>query len=97
MGAEKKSFKLRSSYAIFDSGKKEHFLGKVKGDFMGSQFMIYDSGKTKKKAKTDADLRQELGMVYYQPYKKTLREIQAYIPTIHSNGDIHEFKPKKQH
>lgn len=36
MGAEKKSFKLRSSYAIFDSGKKEHYLGKVKGDFMGS-------------------------------------------------------------
>jgi hypothetical protein len=37
--------------------------------------MIYDSGKTKKKSKSDEELRKEIGMVYYQPYKKTLREI----------------------
>lgn len=69
LNAHKKSFKLRSSYKIFAKGRKEQYLGKIKSDFMGSKFIIYDNGKTAKKAKDMQELRNEIGVVYYQPYQ----------------------------
>lgn len=51
LNGQKKSFKVRSSYKIFAKGRKDQYLGKIKSDFMGTKFKIYDNGKTNKKAK----------------------------------------------
>ncbi|CAD8078559.1 unnamed protein product [Paramecium primaurelia] len=92
LNAEKKSFSIKGSYKIFAKGKKEQFLGKIKGDFMGQKYIIYDNGKTSKKSKDINQLRKELGVIYYQPYKKKLRSIQIFIPSITSTGQLYEFK-----
>ncbi|CAD8162840.1 unnamed protein product [Paramecium octaurelia] len=92
LNADKKSFQIKSSYKIFAKGKKEQYLGKIKGDFKGLKYLIYDNGKTAKKSKDITQLRKELGVVYYQSYEKKLRSIQAFIPQITSTGQMYEFK-----
>ncbi|CAD8082455.1 unnamed protein product [Paramecium sonneborni] len=92
LNAWKKSFQIKGSYKIFPKGKKEQYLGKIKGDFMGQRYIIYDNGKTRKKSKDVNQLRKELGVIYYQPYEKKLRSIQAFIPQLTSNEQLFEFK-----
>ncbi|CAD8088499.1 unnamed protein product [Paramecium primaurelia] len=95
LNAEKKSFQIKGSYKIYAKGKKEQYLGKIKGDFMGLKYLLYDNGKTAKKSKDINQLRKELGVIYYQPYEKKLRSIQSFIPQITSSGQLYEFKNQK--
>ena len=60
---KKESWNNTSNYRIsmdpknFDKNKS-HFLGKVRSNFMGTIFNVYDNGKNPKKSKTFDEIRK---------------------------------------
>jgi tubby-related protein 1 len=69
MVAKKRAINNTSNYIVSmnrkDPEKKNHdFLGKVRSNFLGTEFTLYDSGENPKKSKSLA--RLELGVVLYE-------------------------------
>ena len=71
MSAKKREFNNTSNYSISMSRtdlekKNKNFLGKVRSNFMGTEFIFYDSGENPAKVKDQNLIRQELGVSYYE-------------------------------
>lgn len=71
ISAKKRSGNKSSNYTLsldktdFDP-KSNNCLGKVRSNFLGTRFGIYDSGENAKAKHVPADMvRQELGLVKY--------------------------------
>lgn len=55
MSAKKRAYNNTSNYIISlareDMQKEANYIGKVRSNFMGTEFTLYDSGKNPKKTK----------------------------------------------
>jgi hypothetical protein len=96
VAARKRKKQTTSNYIIsrdFEnlSRKSTAFFGKVRANFVGTEFTIYDKGRKpgKKGASADDPLRQELGAVTYQ-YNvlgtRGPRKMMAAIPAVDASG-----------
>ena len=71
MSAKKRSCNNTSNYLI-TMNKNEFsktnpgFLGKVRSNFLGTEFTLFDNGENPKKIKTRDKARSQLGMVFYE-------------------------------
>lgn len=77
--------------------KSPSYLGKVRSNFMGTEFMIYDKGiNPKKKAATLETMREELGVIMYQSNllgAKGPRKMRVLLPAVNAAGDRCTWKP----
>lgn len=67
------------------STRKESFLGKVKSNFLGTEFILWDEGKHFKKSKDISLIRHQLGVVYYESHimqNKSPRKMTVLIPKV---------------
>jgi tubby-related protein 1 len=49
-----------------DMNKGPNSLGKVRSNFMGTEFLFYDNGLNPSKTKSQDQIRQELGAAFYE-------------------------------
>lgn len=71
MSAKKQALNNTSNYLVSmtrnDVDKKnENFLGKVRSNFMGTEFTFYDNGHNPSKTKYHESKRCELGAAFYE-------------------------------
>lgn len=71
MVAKKRAINNTSNYIVSmnrkDPEKKnQDFLGKVRSNFLGTEFTLYDSGENPSKTKQISKMRCELGVVLYE-------------------------------
>ena len=77
--------------------KSPAYLGKVRSNFMGTEFMIYDKGlNPKKRQATMETFREELGVVMYQSNllgAKGPRKMRVLLPAVNAEGERFRWKP----
>jgi len=77
--------------------KSPSYLGKVRSNFLGTEFMIYDKGlNPKKKTATQETMREELGAIMYQSNllgAKGPRKMRVLLPAVNAAGDRCTWKP----
>ncbi len=66
--------------------RTEGVVGKVRGNFSGSNYTIFDHGMNPSKAVTEATLRRELGAVSFAYDKMGPGKMKAAVPSIADNG-----------
>lgn len=71
-------------------------IGKVRGNFSGSQYTIYDHGMNPDRVVTDATLRKELGIVEFSYDKMGPGKMFCAIPDIQDNGVAYIWKPREE-
>lgn len=101
MTAKRRGANKSSNYVI--SLKQDTFetdspycIGKVRSNFMGTEFYVYDNGKNPKKTKNVDNVRKELALVYYESSfirGKTPRKMRVYTPELDEAGNILEWRP----
>ncbi|CAD8127863.1 unnamed protein product [Paramecium sonneborni] len=70
------------------STRKSCFLGKVRSNFLGTEFILWDEGKNFKKCKDTSQIRSQLGIVYYESHimqNKGPRKMKVLLPKV---GDM---------
>jgi tubby-related protein 1 len=93
MGARKRPNNTTANYLItmsFDNFEKnsEGFLGKLRSNFMGTEFSIYDTGKNPSEAKNGNEIRKQLAQITYESNFFGMngpRKMKVYIPNVDPN------------
>lgn len=103
--ARKRKKSKTSNYLIsFDksdlSRKGNNYFGKVRSNFVGTDFIFFDKGVAPEKNTSGSqdDIRQELGGVVYSSNvygMKGPRKMRVVIPTITEDGTRTQFRPMK--
>ncbi|CAD8058431.1 unnamed protein product [Paramecium primaurelia] len=100
MSAKKRACNNTSNYIISqsrdDMEKSDNFLGKVRSNFMGTEFILYDSGLNPEKTKDPQKFRQQLGVVQYESNllgAKGPRKMVVLLPNLNDRDQLYEFKP----
>lgn len=101
MSGRKRSGMKTSNYLIgMDKNKleKKHegFLGKVRSNFIGTEFCVYDTGLNPGDTKDHSKIRKELAVVTYESNimgAKGPRKMKTLIPSIDDNGQPFTWKP----
>lgn len=101
MSATKRKGKVTSNYRIFDEEKPPNkldapFIAKLRANFQGTQFVIFDGGKNPlKAAKRPNDMvRCELAAVTYEPNifgHRGPRKMGVYLPNLDEKGRPYQF------
>jgi tubby-related protein 1 len=94
LAGKKRSGQTTSNYVISaDSDKMEKspngYLGKVRSNFLGTEFCLYDSGKNPKKAKSKDQTRTQQGVVQYETNvlgSKGPRRMKVLLPNVDLQG-----------
>ena len=77
--------------------KSPAYLGKVRSNFLGTEFILYNTGlNPSKKNATRENAREELGVVLYQSNilgTKGPRKMRVLIPMVNSSGEPLQWKP----
>lgn len=71
------------------------YLGKLRSNFLGTEFYIYDGGDNPKKAKNMEEARTQLGVVEYEKNvlgSKGPRRMKVLLPRIERDGSAFEWK-----
>mmetsp|Transcript_35519 Transcript_35519/g.111101 ORF Transcript_35519/g.111101 Transcript_35519/m.111101 type:complete len:446 (+) Transcript_35519:95-1432(+) len=76
--------------------KSDSYTGKVKSNFVGTEFTIYDNGKNPTRKKEEAEVRVELGVVQYD--RNVLgsngpRKMQVWLPKTSKSGEREKIQP----
>jgi tubby and related proteins len=73
------------------------YLGKVRSNFLGTEFTIFDFGKGPKKAQAAKDnLRYQHGCVQYETNvlgSKGPRRMKVLLPNVDLDGNQHKWRP----
>lgn len=101
MSAKKRGQNKTSNYLVaYNKDVKKnsaYCLGKVRSNFMGTEFNIFDEGLNPSKAKDIERLRSNLGVVLYESNlltSKGPRKMKVYMPEVNeSTSEIYQFKP----
>ena len=108
LAAKKRKRKKSSNYLISSTEgdlarASDAYFGKVRSNFMGTEFSIYDHGRnpTKIPGKDDGasammDLRKELGCIFYDTNilgSKGPRKMRVVVPTVDGSGNATVFQP----
>ena len=96
LNAKKRGGNKTSNYLITldqDNLKKkgEGYLGKLRANFMGTEFIIYDQGENPKKCKNVDNVRREMASVLYESNvlgSKGPRKMRVIIPAIDKDDNI---------
>jgi tubby and related proteins len=103
MVANKRAFKKTSNYILSmnrksPEKKNEDFLGKVRSNFLGTEFILYDKGLNPTKTSIHKQMRMETGSVLYEKNwlgSKKPRTMKVLIPAVDPNNNtIHEYRPR---
>lgn len=82
------------------STRSPGYLGKLRSNFLGTQFVIYDSGEDPSKKTTTVDnVREELGVVFYQSNilaDKGPRKMRVLLPFVNLDNERLEWKPQSK-
>ena len=65
------------------------YLGKLRSNFLGTEFYIYDTGKNPNKAKNFEEVRKQLGFVEYETNvlgSKGPRRMKVVLPRVSKDG-----------
>lgn len=77
--------------------KSPAYMGKVRSNFMGTEFTVYDKGlNPKRKAATIETFREELAIVMYQSNllgAKGPRKMRVLLPAVNAEGERYRWKP----
>lgn len=76
--------------------KGKGFLGKLRANFLGTEFNIFDNGENPKKTTPKEAVRNELGSVVYESNvlgSKGPRKMKVLIPMLNKDGNPVEWKP----
>lgn len=71
------------------------YLGKLRSNFLGTEFYIYDNGKNPKKAKSLDDTRIQHGVVEYEKNvlgSKGPRRMKVLLPKVSREGHLVEWR-----
>ncbi|CAD8064639.1 unnamed protein product [Paramecium sonneborni] len=100
MSAKKRACNNTSNYIISmsreDLEKGDNFIGKVRSNFMGTEFILYDAGLNPDKTKDQSKLRQQLGIVQYESNilgSKGPRKMVVLLPNLDEREQLYVFKP----
>ncbi|CAK81757.1 unnamed protein product (macronuclear) [Paramecium tetraurelia] len=100
MSAKKRACNNTSNYIISmsreDLEKGNNFIGKVRSNFMGTEFVLYDAGLNPDKTKDQSKLRQQLGIVQYESNilgSKGPRKMVVLMPNLDAEDQLYVFKP----
>lgn len=77
-------------------GKDSKYLAKVRSNFAGTEFIVYDNGRSPKDMQNPTDLRCELACVMYETNilgTKGPRKMHVLIPDMKSNGEAMKLQP----
>ncbi|KAI9366051.1 Tub family-domain-containing protein [Zopfochytrium polystomum] len=105
LSARKRKKSKSSNYVIstapFVSTKlKGNVVGKVRSNFLGTSFSVFDNGGNPTKQKSDsATIRQELGAVLYEPNVlgfKGPRKMKVILPAMMKDGKRVEIRPRHE-
>jgi len=75
------------------------FIGKLRSNFMGTEFQIYDNGMNPSDTKNIDDVRSHLGCVKYKTNFFGLngpRKMKVYLPGLDSDGQAIVYKPLRK-
>ena len=92
MSAKKKTTSKTSYYLLSldqepqDDRGSESVLGKVRGNSVGSQYLITDAGLAPDKAVAPSMLRKELGLIRFEFDSGGPSRIEAWVPTVSAAG-----------
>jgi tubby-related protein 1 len=97
-GANKSSNYLMSLSQTDINKDSPQIVGKVRSNFVGTEFTIYDNGVNPDREKGTAftKWRKELGVVFYESNfmkGKTPRKMNCYLPNVSESGEQAEFRP----
>jgi tubby-related protein 1 len=70
-------------------------LGKVRSNFLGTEFYLYDNGKNEKKAKDIEQVREQYGVVQYETNvlgSKGPRRMKVILPKVNREGTQFKWK-----
>ena len=92
---KKRGMNSTSNYMItIDQAKfakdNNGYLGKVRSNFLGTEFYIYDSKENPKKCKNKEDARTQLGVVQYETNvlgSKGPRRMKVLMPMVSRHGE----------
>ncbi|EGR30002.1 hypothetical protein IMG5_144760 [Ichthyophthirius multifiliis] len=101
MTGKKRSSNKTSNYLISMSKdnlskKSPDFLGKVRSNFLGTEFHLFDIGENPKKCKFPDKIRKELGLIIYDSNllgSRGPRKMKIIIPEVMENGQQIVIKP----
>ena len=104
LAAKKRAGNKTANYMItmdqknFDK-KSPLYLSKVRSNFMGTEFHMYDTGLNPGDRKANpSNVREELGVVTYQSNilgTKGPRKMEVILPSVNAAGDCVPWKPTK--
>jgi tubby-related protein 1 len=102
--AQKRSGNKTSNYGIsIEKGmvKKgaETYLGKLRSNFIGTDFTLFNAGESSKNAKGTDDLREQLGVVQYETNvlgSKGPRRMKVLLPMVYRDGNVRLWKAKEE-
>jgi len=110
LGSKKRPNNKTSNYLISMnetdmSRDSDNYLGKLRSNFVGTEFQIFDDGDNPKDVDDDLPLpsgdkgtRKELGVVNYAPNvlgSRGPRKMQVALPVVDDNDTIMTWKPEK--
>lgn len=102
LSARKRKKSRSSNYIISldvadTSRHSPHFAGKVRSNFLGTEFVLYDTGDKPGKQRGEGDLRRELGGVRFE-YNvlgtRGPRKMVAVVPAMDPTGEPYIFRPE---
>lgn len=100
LNGKKRSGNTTSNYLITldqDKMKKgsKGYLGKLRSNFIGTEFYLYDSGENPKKAKNFEDIRTQQGVVEYETNvlgSKGPRRMKVLLPKVSRDGQQYDWR-----
>lgn len=95
LNGKKRSGQTTSNYMITIDQEKlkkgtKGYLGKLRSNFLGTEFTIFDYGQNPKKAKVQDDVREQHGVVQYETNvlgSKGPRRMKVLLPKVDSNSN----------
>jgi tubby-related protein 1 len=101
MSAKKRSANKTSNYLIsYKQGELKksslYNLGKLRSNFMGTEFNLFDSGQNPKKSHDKQLFRENLGVIIYESNllgARGPRKMKVLVPEVRPTGEIYQFKP----
>jgi tubby and related proteins len=102
LAGKKKSGSATSKYVISSNQNQMEknsggYLGKVRSNFLGTEFTIFDNGKGPKKAEQQKNnLRTQQGVVQYETNvlgSKGPRRMKVLLPNVDLQGQQHSWRP----
>ena len=94
LNGKKRTAQTTSNYLISLEQEKlskeaQGYLGKVRSNFLGTEFYIYDTGENPDKAKTAEDIRAQHGVIQYETNvlgSKGPRRMKVLLPNVDVTG-----------